>query len=141
VVLQGWSVTSSHGGQATGTVSLLVNGEERGAESVGNGPVNALFAAVDSAVAPVLGWQPVLTEYEIKAVSAGEDAQGQVLVRCRRSAEDGPGALIVSGHGLSTNIIEASLQAYLVAMNKLHGAQIGLVAGAFVGPETAEKLP
>jgi hypothetical protein len=55
--------------------------------------------------------------------------------------DDGPGALIVSGHGLSTNIIEASLQAYLVAMNKLHGAQIGLVAGAFVGPETAEKLP
>ncbi len=141
VILQGWSVTSSHGGQATGTVSLLVNGEERGAESVGNGPVNALFAAVDSAVAPVLGWQPVLTEYEIKAVSAGEDAQGQVLVRCRRSVDDGPGALIVSGHGLSTNIIEASLQAYLVAMNKLHGAQIGLVAGAFVGPETAEKLP
>jgi 2-isopropylmalate synthase len=141
IVLEGWSVTSSHGGQATGTVSLLVGGEERSAESVGNGPVNALFAAVDAAVEPVLRWHPVLSEYEIKAVSAGEDAQGQVLVRCRRSIDEGPGALTVSGHGLSTNIIEASLEAYLVAMNKLHGAEIGLVAGAFVGPETAEKLP
>jgi 2-isopropylmalate synthase len=141
VTLEGWSVTSSHGGHATGTVSLLANGIDRSAESRGNGPVNALFAAVDEAVGPVLGWHPVLTEYEIKAVSAGEDAQGQVLVRCRRSTDEGPGALVVSGHGLSTNIIEASLEAYLVAINKLHGAEIGLVEGAFVGGESAEKLP
>ena len=141
VTLEGWSVTSSHGGHATGTVSLLAKGTERAAESRGNGPVNALFAAVDQAVEPVLGWSPILTEYEIKAVSAGEDAQGQVLVRCRRSTDEGPGALVVSGHGLSTNIIEASLEAYLVAINKLHGAEIGLVAGAFVGPESAENLP
>ena len=141
VELTGWSVTSSHGGQATGTVSLTVMGEERAAESLGNGPVNALFTAADQAVEPVLGWHPVLTEYQIRAVSGGEDAQGQVLVRCRRSADEGPGALVVSGHGLSTNIIEASLEAYLVAMNKLHGAEIGLVADAFVVPATAPNLP
>ena len=64
-----------------------------------------------------------------------------MLVRCRRSTDEGPGALVVSGHGLSTNIIEASLEAYLVAMNKLHGAEIGLIAGAFVAPEAAENLP
>ena len=40
------------------------------------------------------------SDYEIRAVSAGEDAQGQVLVRCRRSTDDGPGALVVTGHGL-----------------------------------------
>src|SRR5450631_4028774 len=56
VTLQGWSVTSSHGGQATGTVSLTVAGEDRSAETTGNGPVNALFGAVDKAVQPVLGW-------------------------------------------------------------------------------------
>jgi len=143
VAIEGWSVTSSHRGNATGTVSVTVNGEERGAESVGNGPVNALYGAVDQAIGPVLGWTPILTEYEIKAVSAGEDAQGQVLVRCRRSSDDGPGALVVSGHGLSTNIIEASLEAYLVAINKLHGAEIssGSVRSAFVAPATAEELP
>jgi 2-isopropylmalate synthase len=141
VQLLGWSVTSSHGGRATGTVTLTVNGEDRGSEATGNGPVDALYSAVDAALLPVLGWRPVLTEYEIKAVSAGEDAQGQALVRCRRSSDEGPGALVVSGHGLSTNIIEASLEAYLVTVNKLHGAEINGVAVAFVGRRTIEELP
>src|SRR3954462_2028093 len=141
VSLLGWSVTSSHGGNATGTVSLSVDGQDRSTDATGNGPVDALYSAVDQALLPALGWHPVLAEYEIKAVSAGEDAQGQVLVRCRRSSDEGPGALIVSGHGLSTNIIEASLEGYLVAVNKLHGAEINGVGVAFVGQRTAEKLP
>ncbi len=141
VDLVGWSVTSSHGGNATGSVTLTVRGEDRTAEATGNGPVDALYSAVDAALLPVLGWRPVLTEWEIKAVSAGEDAQGQVLCRCRRSSDEGPGALVVSGHGLSTNIIEASLEGYLVAVNKLHGAEINGVDVAFVGRRTAEELP
>jgi 2-isopropylmalate synthase len=141
VELVGWSVTSSHGGNATGSVTLTVRGEDRTAEATGNGPVDALYSAVDTALQPVLGWHPVLTEWEIKAVSAGEDAQGQVLVRCRRSSDEGPGALVVSGHGLSTNIIEASIDGYLVAVNKLHGAEINGVDVAFVGRRTAEDLP
>jgi 2-isopropylmalate synthase len=141
VVLEGWSVTSSHGGNATGTVSLSVEGEDHATESTGNGPVDALFRAVDEAIEPVFGWHPVLAEYQIKAVSAGEDAQGQALVRCRRSSEDGPGALIVSGHGLSTNIIEASLAAYLVAVNKLHGAEIEGASAAFVAKRAIQELP
>lgn len=141
VELLGWSVTSSKGGRSVGTVSLVVDGEERSVEASGNGPVNALYGAIDAAVEPVFGWHPILTEYEIKAVSAGEDAQGQVLVRCRRSTDRGPGALVVTGHGLSTNIIEASLEAYLVALNKLHGASIGSASAAFVSPRTVEELP
>ena len=140
-MIVGWSGTSSHGGNATGSVSLTVAGEDRSAEATGNGPVDSLFGAVDDAIQPVLGWHPVLTEYEIKAVTAGEDAQGQVLVRCRRSSDEGPGALIVTGHGLSTNIIEASLEAYLVAVNKLHGAEINGVAVAFVAPRLGEAMP
>jgi 2-isopropylmalate synthase len=141
VELVGWSVTSSHGGNAVGTVTLVVDGRERTTEATGNGPVNALFGAVDDALQPVLGWHPALAEYEIKAVSSGEDAQGQVLVRCRRSSDEGPGALVVTGHGLSTNIIEASLEAYLVAVNKLHGAEINGVSVAFVAPRLEEGLP
>jgi 2-isopropylmalate synthase len=141
VELIGWSETSSHEGRATGTVTLTINGTDRSTEAIGNGPVNALFRAVDEALQPALGWHPTLTEYEIKAVSAGEDAQGQVLVRCRRSSDEGPGALVVSGHGLSTNIIQASLDAYLVATNKLHGAEINGVEVAFVSPRSEEGLP
>jgi len=141
VRLEGWNVTSSHGGKATGMVSLAVGNEERAEAAIGNGPVDALFEAVDAAVAPVFGWHPVLESYEIKAVSGGEDAQGRVLVRCRRSTDVGPGALVVSGHGLSTNIIEASLDAYLTAVNKLHGAELGPVSPAFVTQRTADELP
>ena len=141
IQLEGWSVTSSHGGKGTGTVSISIGGEVHSVEATGNGPVNALYSAVDEVLQPVLGWHPVLAEYEIKAVSAGEDAQGQVLVRCRRSSDEGPGALVVSGHGLSTNIIEASLEAYLVAANKLHGAEINGVDPAFVSPRQVEELP
>jgi 2-isopropylmalate synthase len=141
IQIDGWSVTSSHGGNATGTISISIGGESHATEATGNGPVNALYSAVDQVLQPVLGWHPVLAEYEIKAVSAGEDAQGQVLVRCRRSSDEGPGALVVSGHGLSTNIIEASLEAYLVAANKLHGAEINGIDPAFVSPRLAEDLP
>ena len=141
IELLGWNISSSSGGHSVGSVSLVVAGEAKAANATGNGPVNALFGAVDEAVQPILGWHPVLTEYEIKAVSAGEDAQGQVLVRCRRSSDEGPGALVVTGHGLSTNIIEASLEAYLVAANKLHGAEINGIQVAFVGRRTAEELP
>jgi 2-isopropylmalate synthase len=141
VELVGWSVTSSHGGNAVGTVTLIVDGRERTTEATGNGPVDALFQAVDDALQPVLAWHPALAEYEIKAVSSGEDAQGQVLVRCRRSSDEGPGALVVTGHGLSTNIIEASIEAYLVAVNKLHGAEINGVSVAFVAPRIEEGLP
>ena len=141
VELVGWSVTSSHGGNATGSVTLTVKGEDRSAEATGNGPVDALYSAVDQALHGSLGWHPILTHWEIKAVSAGEDAQGQVLVRCRRSSDEGPGALVVSGHGLSTNIIEASLDGYLVAVNKLHGAEINGVSVAFVSPRQGETLP
>ncbi|MBI2780866.1 MAG: 2-isopropylmalate synthase [Chloroflexi bacterium] len=137
VRLEGWNVTSSHGGKATGMVALSVGDEDHAKAAIGNGPVDALFEAVDAALQPVFGWHPVLEAYEIKAVSGGEDAQGRVLVRCRRSSDEGPGALVVSGHGLSTNIIEASIEAYLVAVNKLHGAS-GASSSAFVGARTTE---
>ena len=118
VALVGWSVTSSHEGRSQGSVSVAIDGQARTAQSAGNGPVDALFGALDRAVEQPLGWHPVLTDYEIRAVSGGEDAQGQVLVRARRS-DLAAGHEPVTGHGLSTNIIEASLEAYVAAFGKL----------------------
>jgi 2-isopropylmalate synthase len=124
IVLDGWSVTSSHGGRSTGSVRITLDGEERAGEETGNGPVNALYRAVDDAIRPILGWEPTLEEYEIKAITEGEDAQGRVFIRCRRSIDAGPEAHVVTGHGLSTNIIEASLEAYVLAANKLRAAEL-----------------
>ncbi|MEX1295883.1 MAG: 2-isopropylmalate synthase [Candidatus Limnocylindrales bacterium] len=121
VELVDWSISSGKGGAAKGAVSLLVNGQAVEAMAEGNGPVNALFVAVDKAVEPVVGWHPSLSEYEIRAVSEGEDAQGAVMVRARRSIDPEATAETVNGHGLSTNIIEASLEAYLAGLEKLIG--------------------
>jgi 2-isopropylmalate synthase len=140
VELQGWSVTSSHGGRSQGNVAVTVRGEARTAEGSGNGPVDALFGAVDQAVEPVLGWRPVLTAYEIRSVTAGEDAQGQVLVRCRRSNDDGERPKVMTGHGLSTNIIEASLEGYLAALDKLVAAAERAEQEP-AAPVTTEGLP
>jgi 2-isopropylmalate synthase len=130
VALQGWSVTSSHGGSSTGHVTVAIAGDARSAEGTGNGPVDALFSAVDAAVEPVLGWHPTLTDYEIRAVSGGEDAQGQVLVKSRRSTDPDATHGTATGHGLSTNIIEASVEAYLAALEKLLGTDSEVEAGS-----------
>lgn len=139
IVLDGWSVTSSHGGKSTGSVRLALDGEERAGESTGNGPVNALYRAVDEAIRPVVGWEPTLVEYEIKAVTEGEDAQGRVFLRCRRSTDAGDDAIVVTGHGLSTNIIEASLEAYVVAANKLWAVERDEATLPVLRP--SERLP
>jgi 2-isopropylmalate synthase len=139
IVLDGWNVTSSHGGRSTGIVQVTLDGEGRAGEETGNGPVNALYRALDDAVRPVLGWEPTLEEYEIKAITEGEDAQGRVFIRCRRSIDVGPEAHVVTGHGLSTNIIEASLEAYVLAANKLRAAELD---GTVIPMRrTAENLP
>jgi 2-isopropylmalate synthase len=122
MVLRGWSVTSSAGGRSVGSVTVAVDGDERSGEATGNGPVNALYKAVDNAIGPVFGWEPTLVDYQIRAVSEGEDAQGQVTIRCRRSVDTEPDSMVVTGHGLSTNIIEASVEAYILGANKLFAA-------------------
>ncbi len=141
--LAAWSVTSSHGGRASGTVSLEIGGRARSVEATGNGPVDALYGAMDQALESVLGWKPILAEYEIKSVSAGEDAQGQVVVRVRRSTEEGRDAFVATGHGLSTNIIEASVAAYLSGAEKLQVdavAKAALLEAALASGETAENV-
>ncbi|MGC8633207.1 MAG: 2-isopropylmalate synthase [Candidatus Limnocylindrales bacterium] len=146
ISLDGWSVTSSHGGRSTGSVTLVVGSETHRAEATGNGPVDALYRAVDEALEPVAGWKLVLDEYEVRAVTAGEDAQGSALVRCHRSNDRDLPPLIATGHGLSTNIIESSLEAYVTAASKLRAAALTAAAGspadsAVARAVAAERLP
>jgi len=137
VRLEGWSVSSSKGGSSRGDVALVVNGQPASAQADGNGPVDALFVAVDAAVEPLIGWFPRLTDYEIRAVSGGEDAQGRVMVRARRSIDAEGTADTVTGHGLSTNIIEASLEAYLAALEKLLWHEASTANALMAGTEAA----
>ncbi|MEZ4561715.1 MAG: alpha-isopropylmalate synthase regulatory domain-containing protein [Thermomicrobiales bacterium] len=104
-----WNASLGSGGPATGSVVVSRDGEDRTGDGQGNGAVDALFEAIDAAV----GITCELEEYHVEAVTPGEDAQGQVRLRVR------VGDQVYTGHGLATDVIEASARAYLAAMSKI----------------------
>jgi len=104
-----WNASIGSGGAATASVVIERDGEEFAGDADGNGPVNALFQAIDS----VVNTENELTYYHVEAVTPGEDAQGQVHVRIRVDGE------IFTGHGLATDIVEASARAYLAALSQV----------------------
>lgn len=91
------------------TLDLLLNGTQKQATGVGNGPVNAAFAAVDSILSP----NAELLAYNVNSVTEGIQAQGVVSVRLSRDDR------IVNGTGAHTDIIIASVLAYLNAISNL----------------------
>lgn len=76
------------------------------------GPVEAVFAAIER----VTGLHLKLEEYNIRAVTSGQDALGEVTLKVRGNLKS------YTGRGTSTDIIEASARAYLQAINKLVAA-------------------
>jgi 2-isopropylmalate synthase len=90
------------------TIKLSEKGEEYVASATGDGPVDAVFNAIDQCV----GIQSRLEEYTIQAVGSGKDAQGQVKLLLEIEGE------IYVGKASSTDIIEASALAYLNAVNR-----------------------
>ncbi|MEA5012825.1 MAG: 2-isopropylmalate synthase, partial [Angelakisella sp.] len=93
---------------ATAVVKLMKNGEEIEHVARGDGPIDAAFKAIDRIVKE--GCQ--LVSYTINSVTEGEDALGEVTVKLKK------GERTIVGRGLSTDIFEASLKAYLNAINK-----------------------
>jgi 2-isopropylmalate synthase len=104
-----WNASIGSGGAATASVVVGQDGEELSGDGEGNGPVNALMNAIDNAVS----LENELEYYHVEAVTPGEDAQGQVHVRIRANGQ------IFTGHGLATDIVEASAKAYLAALSHL----------------------
>ena len=92
------------------TVRLTVDGKEEVQESAwGDGPVDAAYQAIGKAT----GTSAEVKEYAIRAVTSGSQAMGEVTVRVS------DGKIDTSGRGASTDIIEASVKAYLDALNRL----------------------
>jgi 2-isopropylmalate synthase len=104
-----WNASIGSGGPATGSVVVSYDGREIAGDGQGNGAVDALFEAIDMAVAIPCE----LEEYHVEAVTPGEDAQGQVRLRIRANDQ------VYNGHGLATDVIEASARAYLAALSKV----------------------
>lgn len=91
------------------TVKLLIDGNEVTVSESGDGPVDAAYQAVSKAT----GLSPVLETYVVASITEGIDAQGEVTVRV---ADEG---IITQGQGSNTDIVVASVKAYINALNKL----------------------
>lgn len=108
-----WNASIGSGGAATASAVIERDGIENSGDGSGNGPVDALMGAIDAAV----GIENELVYFNIGAVTPGEDAQGQVHVRIRVGDD------LFSGHGLATDIVEASGRAYLAALSQVVAAK------------------
>jgi 2-isopropylmalate synthase len=101
---------SSETGEMPGAdVTLWIDGEEKKATAKGDGPVDAVFKAIELLVAS--GTQ--LTLYSVNAITSGTDSQGEVTVRVEK------GGRIVNGQGADTDIVVASAKAYINGLNKI----------------------
>lgn len=99
---------------ATSTMRLKMDGDTVIEDvCLGDGPVDAAYNAIDKIISPP---EHTLDMYNIRAVSEGKDTLGEVLVKLKTKDNK-----IYNGRGLSTDIIEASILAYLNAVNKLPG--------------------
>jgi len=103
-------------GMPTATVRLLdPKGTEHTRASVGTGPVDATYRAINDIVEPNCR----LREFNIHGITGGIDAQGRVAVQ----VEERESGRIASGYGADTDIIVASAKAYLGALNRLVGSE------------------
>jgi 2-isopropylmalate synthase len=100
--------TSGNKTKATATVQLVTDEKSILDSNVGDGPVDATYKTIER----ITGISGRLLEYSINAVTIGKDAMGEAFVKMKFGDE------VVPGHGLSTDIIEASAKAYLNALNK-----------------------
>jgi len=89
---------------------LSVGGVEQASEAQGGGPVDAAFKAVEGVVQSA----SELLLYSVNSITAGTDAQGEVTVRLSKAGR------VVNGQGADTDIVVASVKAYLSALNRLH---------------------
>jgi 2-isopropylmalate synthase len=109
----------------------MPSGEESVGSSSGDGPIDAIFLAIQQAT----GTEAELRQYTVEAVTAGEDALGQVTVMLRAAGR------LATGQGVATDILEASARAYVRALdNALEGAAIR-EAEAATADAAVERTP
>ncbi len=91
-------------------VTLDIKGKELDSSAEGDGAVDAAFNAINN----LIDLNIDLKLYSVNNITSGTDAQGEVTVRVLK------GEVIVNGHGADTDIVKASVLAYLNAINKIY---------------------
>lgn len=107
--LDGYDAHSSSEGKATCVIRLLKDGEIIEEVALGAGTIDAAYNAIDKIIK---NGEHQLEDYSIHSVSEGMDALGEVVAKIRF------GDKVVTGRGLSTDIIESSILAYVNGVNK-----------------------
>jgi 2-isopropylmalate synthase len=103
-------VTCGDQTQPQATVKLSIKGEEFEASAVGNGPVSATIHAIES----ILGQTNEIKEFNIHSIHGGSDDISKVDMRVIHDDTS------YMGYGFSTDIVRASANAYLDAVNKFY---------------------
>jgi len=110
-----WEIESLHISTATGalptaSVSLRnADGQRYQEAACGDGPIDALYKAIER----VTGVSLALKNYEVRSVTVGEDAMGEVAVEVEQAGFTHRGVFS------STDIIEASARAFLQVVNRV----------------------
>ncbi len=94
----------------TATVRINTKDGQLQESATGDGAVDACFNAIER----VLEIKPKLESYNVRSVTSGRQAMGEVIVRIREYEHS------FTGRGVSTDVIEASAKAYLQALNQRH---------------------
>ncbi len=102
-------VTSETGETPEASVTLWVDGDEKQGVSSGSGPVDAAFKAMEV----IVNSGSDLQLYSVNNITSGTDSQGEVTVRLEKAGR------IVNGQGADTDIVIASVKAYINALNKI----------------------
>lgn len=112
--LKSYEVSASSDSTPASRVVIEREGEQLVGESASGGSMEAIFLAIDDAV----GVQGLLKDYQVRAVTAGKDALGEVRVVVEVMGED------YAGTALSIDVVEASAKAYMRAMNNAYRAGV-----------------
>lgn len=94
---------------AMSNITLIKNGEKLSGVATGDGPIDAAFKAIEQ----IIGHHYELDDFKITAVTQGKEAVGEAIVKLRADGK------LYSGNGISTDIIGASIRAYINALNKI----------------------
>ncbi|MDD6679155.1 MAG: alpha-isopropylmalate synthase regulatory domain-containing protein [Firmicutes bacterium] len=94
---------------ATAHVKLQKAGTAKEGISLGDGPIDAAFLAIEQ----IAGHHYELDDFQIQAVTEGREAMGEAVVKLRS------GGKLFSGRGISTDVVGASVHAYISALNKI----------------------
>ena len=90
-------------------VTLKCDGEILCGVSMGDGPIDSVFRAIEQCI----GYHYELDDFQIQAITEGKEALGSAIVRLRNNGK------LYSGNGISTDIVAASIRAYINALNKI----------------------